>query len=368
MYTTSPPRAWAEIDLQAIRHNLGIIKKSSPTCAIMPVVKASAYGHGLEAVARTLDSEGITYFGVANVGEARRLKLSGCRTKPYILGATFPEEREELVENDWCSFVSTIEDAQHFQALAAQYGKKLKMHISIDVGMGRGGFLPNQLHELIAHLPELPNLIFEGIGAHLPAADEDHEATLEQIRLFEESVTTLRQSIDIKWVHIANSAASLAYQIPSANLARPGLALYGISPIESQWTDQLKPALSLHARLTVVRNLPENHTISYGSTFRTSHASKIATVGIGYADGYFRSLANKNARVIVHGISCPVLGRVTMDQIIIDVSEVPNVYPGDIAEILGPNVPVTELAEKAGTIPWEIFTSIGARIPRIYQS
>ena len=203
MYKTSPPRAWAEIDLDAIRNNFRVLKEASLADFVMPVVKASAYGHGLEAVARCLDREGIIYFGVANVGEARRLKMSGCRTTPYILGATFPEEREELVANDWCSFVSTMEDAEHFQALAEQFGKKIKLHISVDVGMGRGGFLPDTLSAFLEKTKDLPNLIFEGVGAHLPVADEDKEETLKHIAIYEQAFAEIKKALNIKYVHLA---------------------------------------------------------------------------------------------------------------------------------------------------------------------
>ena len=328
MPVTSPPRAWAEIDLGAIRHNLNVVKQAAKGEYYMPVVKAAAYGHGLEQVCRTLDSEGIAFFGVANVGEARRISQAGCRTRPYILGPAFPEEREEIVLNGWRSFISTMEEAVHYNSLARLYGKTL--------------------------------------GAHLPCADEDRELTLKQIARFEGMAARIREKLPLKYCHLANSAASLDYEIPSNNMCRPGLVLYGFSPIPSPWAAQLKPAMALFSRLTVARTLPEGHGISYGGTFVTDHPTRVATVGIGYADGYLRSLAHKGARVMVDGISCPLLGRVTMDQIMVDVSRVPHPEPGMTVEIMGPNIPVTELAEKAGTISWEIFTGIGPRVPRHY--
>jgi alanine racemase len=176
----------------------------------------------------------------------------------------------------------------------------------------------------------------------------------------------IKARIPLKYCHLANSAASLEYNIPSNNLCRPGLVLYGFSPIETPAAEQLRPAMALFSRLTVVRTLPEGHGISYGGTFVTKHPTRVATVGIGYADGYLRSLAGKGTRIVVDGVSCPLLGRVTMDQIIVDVSHVPHAEPGMTVEIMGPHIPVTELAEKAGTIPWEIFTGIGPRVPRHY--
>ena len=311
-----------------------------------------------------LDSEGIAFFGVANVGEARRISQAGCRTRPYILGPAFPEEREEIVLNGWRSFISTMEEAEHYNSLARLYGKTLPIHLSVDTGMGRGGFLPDQLEELLSRLGELDSLYPEGLGAHLPCADEDREITLRQIALFERMAARIREKLPLKYCHLANSAASLDYEIPSNNMCRPGLVLYGFSPIDSPWASQLRPAMALFSRLTVVRTLPEGHGISYGGTYVTDHPTRVATVGIGYADGYLRSLAHKGARVMVDGVSCPLLGRVTMDQIIVDVSRAPHAEPGMTAEIMGPHIPVTELAEKAGTISWEIFTGIGPRVPR----
>lgn len=367
MPATSPPRAWAEIDLGAIRHNLNVVKKAAKGDYYMPVVKASAYGHGLEQVCRALDTEGIAFLGVANVGEARRISQSGCRTCPYILGPAFPEEREEIVLNGWHTFISTMNEALHYNSLARLYGKTLPIHISVDTGMGRGGFLPEQIGELLSRLGELDSLYMEGLGAHLPCADEDRDITLKQIAEFETAAARLREKLPLKYIHLANSAASLDYDIPSNNMCRPGLVLYGVSPITSPWAEQLLPAMSLYSRVTVVRTLPEGHGISYGGTFVTDHPTRVATVGIGYADGYMRSLTNKGARVVVDGISCPLLGRVTMDQIMIDVSQVPHAESGMCVEIMGPNIPVTELAEKAGTISWEIFTGIGPRVSRHYK-
>ncbi len=367
MPATSPPRAWAQIDLAAIRHNLNVVKQAAKGEYYMPVVKAGAYGHGLEQVCRALDSTGIAFFGVANVGEARRISQAGCRTCPYILGPAFPEEREEIVLNGWRAFISTLDEAHHYNSIARLYGKTLPIHISVDTGMGRGGFLPDQLEDLFTALPELENLYIEGLGAHLPCADEDHALTLRQIDNFERMAARIREKTPLKFCHLANSAASLDYDIPSNNMCRPGLVLYGFSPIPTPLADRLKPAMLLFSRLTVVRTLPAGHGISYGGTFVTRHPTKVATVGIGYADGYQRALAGKGARVFINGVSCPLLGRVTMDQIMVDVSAVPEAAAGMTAQIMGPDIPVTELAEKAGTIPYEILTGIGPRIPRHYS-
>lgn len=367
MPATSPPRAWAEIDLGAIRHNLNVVKQADKGEYYM------ARGEGVRLRPRS----GTSLPGTGRGGDRllrRRERGGGTAHQPGGLaargrtswGPSFPEEREEIVLNGWRSFISTMEEAVHYNSLARLYGKTLPIHISVDTGMGRGGFLPDQLEELLSRLGELDSLYMEGLGAHLPCADEDRETTLEQIACFERMAARIRERLPLEFCHLANSAASLDYDIPSNNLCRPGLVLYGFSPIPSPWEAQLKPAMSLFSRLTVARTLPAGHGISYGGTFVTDHPTKVATVGIGYADGYLRSLAHKGARVMVEGISCPLLGRVTMDQIMVDVSRVPSPEPGMTVEIMGPNIPVTELAEKAGTISWEIFTGIGPRVPRHY--
>lgn len=364
---TSPPRAWAEVDLGALKHNLHVIRRSAGGAHIMPVVKAGAYGHGLEPVARCLDREGIVFFGVANVGEARRISQSSCRTKPYILGPAFPEEREEIVLNNWRCFMSTLEEGDHYNALARLYGKTLPIHISVDVGMGRGGLLADQIPTLIDRIPTWHNLYIEGIGAHLPCADENRATTERNICLFEKAVQAISAHCPLPYRHLCSSAGILDYKVPSANLVRPGIILYGYSPVDTPLGRELKPALVLKSRLTLVRTLPENHGISYGQEFTTKSPTRVATVGIGYADGYMRILHKKGIRVYYNGVFCPVLGRITMDQIMIDVSQVSDAQPGDAVEIMGEHVTIPEIARMAETIPWEILTAIGPRIPRFYS-
>ena len=184
MTLESPPRAWVDVDLEAIAHNLDIARQALPDTELMPVIKAGAYGHGLEPVARRLDADGIAFFGVANAGEARRLSRAGVRTKPFILGPTFPEEREEIVLNNWCCTISTLEEAEHFQRLAALYDKTFLVHMAVDTGMGREGFLPSQLGAVIEPIKNMPNLVIDGVMSHFPSADEDVPFTQNEIGLF----------------------------------------------------------------------------------------------------------------------------------------------------------------------------------------
>ncbi len=367
MQTVSPPRAWVDVDLEAIAHNLDIARQALPGTELMPVIKAGAYGHGLEPVARRLDNDGIVFFGVANAGEARRLVQAGIRTTPFILGPTFPEERGEIVASNWCCTISTLEEAQHFDSLAALYDKQFTVHLALDTGMGREGFLPSQLSDIIAPLKSMRHLVVEGAMSHLPSADEDVPFTQDEIERFSAYVNELGLHFNLRYRHIAASAGELGYEVPGANLARPGLLLYGVAPMASIYDGVLKPTLRLSSRVSLVRELPAGHGVSYGRTHVTSASTRVATIGIGYADGWNRHLSGKGARVCINGHSCPMLGRVTMDQIMADVTHVPHVAPGDEVELIGPNIPVQEVAERAGTIAWEIFTGLGPRLPRVYH-
>ncbi len=367
MQNMSPPRAWVDVDLEAIAHNLDIARQALPGTELMPVIKAGAYGHGLEPVARRLDNDGIVFFGVANAGEARRLMQAGIRTTPFILGPTFPEEREEIVVNNWCCTLSTLEEAAHFESLAALHNKTLPVHLALDSGMGREGFLLSELGSIVEPLKGMPHLVIDGAMTHLPSADEDVAFTQNEIERVTESLNMLQQHFPLRYRHLAASAGLLGYEAPAANLARPGLLLYGVAPMASIYDGVLRPTLRLTARVSLVRELPAGHGVSYGRTHITSAPTRVATIGIGYADGWNRHLSGKGARVWINGQSCLILGRVTMDQIMADVTHVPQVAPGDDAELIGPHIPVQEVAERAGTIVWEIFTGLGPRLPRVYH-
>ncbi|MBR3695012.1 MAG: alanine racemase [Akkermansia sp.] len=368
MIQESPPRAWVEVNLEAIAHNLDVARQALPDTALMPVIKAGAYGHGLEPVARRLDTDGIAFFGVANAGEARRLSRAGVRTKPFILGPTFPEEREEIVLNNWCATISTLEEAAHFNRLAELYDKTFLVHLTIDTGMGREGFLPQQLQSVVETLPAMQHLRVDGVMSHFPSADEDVSYTQDEIGLFTDCVQQLQQHFRLRYRHIAASAGELGYEVPIANLARPGLLLYGVAPMASIYDGLLKPTLRLSSRVSLVRELPAGHGVAYGRTYITEQPTRVATIGIGYADGWPRSISGKGARVYINGHFCPMLGRVTMDQIMADVTHVPFVEPGDEVELIGPHIPITEVAEKADTIVWTIFTGLGPRLPRVYSA
>jgi alanine racemase len=364
----SPPRAWAEVDLSALRHNLQVARDLSGQ-EIMAVVKAGAYGHGLEPLATALDSENLAFLGVANVGEARRLTKVGLHTPIYLLGPTLPEEREEAVLNGWHPCLSSMAEARHFSELAAQHDIRVDAHLAIDTGMGRGGFLPSDASAALAEIRTLPGIDISGLGSHLPSADEDPTFTTAQFTLFDsiaQELLSQRPSDSRPFhIHLANSAGLLGYQSKTTNLVRPGLLLYGVSPLP-EFQEKLRAVMTLKSRVSVIRKLPAGHGISYGRSYLTTRPTKVATIGIGYGDGYPRALSGKGAEVLIHGQRCPILGRVTMDQIMVDVTDLPSCTPGDEVELFGPHLPVAEIAQRAGTIPWEVFTSITPRVTRIY--
>jgi len=361
----SPPRTWAEIDLSALKHNLNVAREVSGQ-RVMAVLKAGAYGHDIKRIGAALDDSDLAFFGVASVIEARKLTAIGCKTRIYLLGPTLSVEREEIVANRWTPCVSSIAEAEHFNQLN-QGGTPLPVHITVDTGMGRGGFLLSNLSDGLKNVLTLENIVVEGIGSHLPSADEDRAFTLSQFEVFAQAVSEARESNNhtFDYIHLSNSAGLLDYDSTVTNLVRPGLMLYGISPIET-YQAKLQPVLTLKSRISIIRNLPQGHGISYGRSTILKRDSRVATIGIGYGDGYPRSVSHQGAEVWIRGQRCPILGRVTMDQTIVDVTDLTEAQDGDEVELFGKHILATEVAEKAGTIAWEIFTRITPRVTKQY--
>jgi len=366
---TSPARrSWAEIDLDAIRHNLGAVRaQTGPDVRVMAVVKANAYGHGLGPVARALEGRA-EMFGVANVNEARELRAHLPNAEVFILGPALPDERAEIVRSGFVAAVSDANEARAFGELAQ--GAPVPVHFAIDTGMGRVGVWQEEAMAMLAKIREVPGLKIAGVASHLPVADEDNHFTQRQLVRFHALVVQIRAAgVDVPVVHIENSAGILGHVKQAGEMVRPGIMLYGHSPLP-QWQHVLRPALTWKTRITLVREFAAGRSISYGRSYITKRAMAVATLGVGYADGYQRHLSRKDVQVLVGGRRCPVLGRVTMDQIMVDVSTVTTPAVGDEAVLIGrqgdEEIPVGELAEKADTIAWEIFTGIGPRVAREY--
>lgn len=365
-------RCWAEIDLEALRENARRCSIfAGSRCRLMAIVKADAYGHGLERVVTALANE-VDWFGVANLREAQRARIAAGSDLPIlILSPPTPGEIESIVAGRFSASISSREEVTSFAAAAAKLGIPAKLHAVADTGMGRMGAQGAAFQKLAEEIKETPGCLLEGLETHFPSADEEPEFTREQIGRFRE----LLQGIpgrDHCEIHLGNSAGLLGFReaTPFATLTRPGLALYGISPLPGSPAD-LRPALSLKSRVTLVRRIPAGTSISYGRTFIADRDMKVATLGVGYGDGYPRHLSSTGMDVLIRGKRCPLLGRVTMDQIVVDVSHlVTTPSSGEEVILIGAQdeetITAAEMAEKAGTIPWEILTGITSRVERVY--
>lgn len=360
-------RCWAEIDREALRHNLAAVRSQvGPNVRVMAVVKANAYGHGVGEVAQAL-ADGVEMFGVANVSEAEELRSSVAGVPIFILGPALPEERERIVAARFIPTVSTIKEAQAFDALAG--GQRVAVHLKLDTGMGRIGIKESEAGAVTREIVALPRIEVAGLASHLPVADEDDAFTREQLARFHREVAELRKlGLDRPVVHVENSAGIIAYPAQAGDMVRAGLMLYGSAPLV-EFQPRLRAVMTWKTRITLVRDMPAGHGISYGRTFITPKPMRIATLAVGYADGYQRHLSNRGAEVLIRGRRCPVLGRVTMDQILVDVTALPGVEAGEEAVLLGrqgeEEIFAAELAQKSGTIPWEIFTGVGRRVRRV---
>ncbi len=371
--STMPPqnlgRTWVEIKPAALIDNVNLARSASGNAAVMAVVKADAYGHGLTGIASELSPQ-VEAFGVATLAEALTVrKAVGETPMVMVLGALLADERESALLAGLHVTVSSLDEARAYSDLAVALDSYFAIHPIADTGMGRLGFLEDEFTSAATQISSMPGLAIEGFATHFPSADENPEFTEKQITRFLE---LCRQTgLTPPWIHLANSAGILGFGKAGGNMVRPGLMLYGIPPVPGHKNaGKLKPALEWKARITQVRNLPAGSGISYGQTFVTAKATRIATVAVGYGDGYPRRLSGSATEIFIAGQRCPLLGRVTMDMIMADVSLLETApSPGDTATLIGGNngnpITVTELAEKAGLIPWEILTGIAPRVARV---
>ncbi|MEM8953542.1 MAG: alanine racemase [Verrucomicrobiota bacterium] len=375
---TTHLRTWAEINLAALEHNIQVAAAITRAhdCRLCPVIKADAYGLGATSIARTLQKHpAVAMIAVASPAEAIELIDAGITNVPiHLLGPAPPEHYHHIVKHRLVPTLSSLEEAKHLNHLAsASHPKPLHVHLKIDTGMGRIGFLPEHLHQFLPDLLNLPALKVSGIATHLPSADEDPAFTHQQITRFHDTLRSLHASAPSLRAHrhAHNSAGLLGgYDLAHCTLARPGLMLHGVSPIPDQ-QHRLQPTLTLKSHVTLVRNLPAGHSISYGRTYVTQKPTRTATLSIGYGDGYPRHLSGQNTHVLIAGQRCPILGRVTMDQISVDISHLPHPpSPGEEAVLIGTQgsetISTTELAGKAETIPWEILTRLSTRVTKLY--
>ncbi len=351
-----------------MRHNVAAVRAHLGTdVQVMAVVKANAYGHGVGPVVLAL-SGAVEMFGVANVAEAVELREHDATTPVFILGPALPEERAEIAARRFVPALSNVEEARAYAALAG--AEPLPVHLKIDTGMGRIGIWETEAVEVAREILALAELRVTGLASHLPVADEDDAFTRDQLAHFHATVAQLRAlGIAQPIVHVENSAGIIGFPAQAGDMVRAGLMLYGSAP-RVEFQPKLRAVMTWKTRISLLRTAPAGHGVSYGRTFKTTHPTRLATLAVGYADGYQRHLSNRGAHVLIGGSRCPVLGRVTMDQIIADVSAVPEVATGDEVVLLGrqgaEEILAAELAEKSGTIAWEIFTGVSRRVERVY--
>ena len=360
-------RCWAEIDRSALRHNVAVVRDRIGSAEILAVVKANGYGHGMVGVAQAL-ADDAQLFGVANLEEATTLR--GALPHPIIiLGPATPEERRGIIDGAFIASVSTLEEAQEFDRAAN--GSAVSINFVIDTGMGRMGTPQADALHVFGKILSLPNIRIHSISSHLPVPNEDPDYTRDELVGFDKLVRQLRAKFPGQYkTHVLPSAGVLMFNDPPFDIVRAGLMLYGISPV-ADFEKELKPALTWKARIGLIREMPKGSSISYGRTFITPKTMRVATLTAGYADGYPRHLSNKGASVLLHGKRCALLGRVTMDLMMIDVSDVDEAKAGDEVVLLGrqgkEEVSAAELAERAETITWEITTRIGSRVRRVFR-
>lgn len=365
----------AEINLSALLHNFQTIKNNVPNRQIVPVVKADAYGHGSIEISHLLQKQGVEYLAVAFTGEARVLRESGINCQIIVL---FDKDAGECIELNIIPVIHSVEAAREFSKEAKKRNTYLNVHVKIDTGMGRLGLTGEHILDELLTISKMPGIHITGILSHFSEADlKDRTFALNQLNKFISIRDSLSASLN-KYIfsYIANSAAVMSFPEAYLDAVRPGIMLYGYSPLsydispdDRKFYDKLIPVMAVKTKILSLRNVPEGTPISYGRTFITKRKSKIGVIPLGYADGFSRLFSN-NAEVLVRGKRVPVVGRVCMDMTMIDVTEIEDVKEEDEVVIIGSQgkekITAYELATRANTITYEILTSLGSRARRIY--
>lgn len=373
-YTPSLSRpTWVEIHLNNLKKNFHSIKNHAGNrTAIMGIMKADAYGHGAVEVAKTLQKEGIDYFGAASLEEAMQIHRSGIEKPILILGYTPQEHMKELIHRGFRQTLFDLDSAQKLNHAAQKIKKQVRVHIKLDTGMGRLGCFPENAIEFICKVQSFPYLTIEGLFTHFSSADGNKAYTKKQLSKFRAVLHKLKKiNINIPCIHASNSAAILNFREAHFNMVRPGILLYGLSPLPAHRKSpiSLYPVLSLKTRIISLKKFSPNEKLSYSGRYTTRGNETIAVVPIGYADGYLRALSNKG-EMIVHGEKAPVVGNVCMDFTLLNVSSVPHVRLHDEVTVIGQSggamISVNDVAIRAKTINYEITCLIGKRIPRVY--
>jgi alanine racemase len=370
--TLTEGRVWAEIHLDRLISNYNIIQKRAHSATIMAAIKADAYGHGAVEVARTLEAEGSGMFGVASVEEGVELRQAGVASKILVLSPILYSQIETIIEHD---LIPTVSEMRFFNVLAQKVKalrRPMLVHVEIDSGMTRTGIPYDKAVSAITRIERSPSIKIEGLFSHFPLADGDGAFTKKQIREFQQLLKELRRrKISPPYLHLANSSGIFKHRDSHFNLVRPGISLYGLtaSP-QIRYSRTLAPVMALKSKVVNVRRVGKNTPVSYGHTYRTKKRSTIATVSIGYGDGYPRALSNKGA-VLVKGRRAPIIGTICMDLMMVDVTGMRGVAVGDIVTLIGTDgtqeITAEECAQQSHTIVYEITSGIGPRVARVFK-
>lgn len=369
-------RVYAKIDLDAVAWNMEQMKKNlKEGTEMVAVIKTDGYGHGAVQVASMLESYDYVWgYAVATLDEAVVLRAAEIQKPILVLGCIFPDQYWEMLKYEIRMNVYTKEMAEAISALAVEKGEQAYVHIKLDTGMARLGFSAEESSiEEIKEIAELPNLVLEGVFTHFAKADEEDKTfTMMQLEKFEWMTQRLEEEgVTFPYVHASNSAGIIDVRRADYNLVRAGIAIYGLYPSEEVDKEkvQLKPALSLKSHIAFVKDIPAGTPVSYGGDFVSEHQMRIATIPIGYGDGYPRSLSD-TGYVLIRGKKAPIIGRICMDQFMVDVSDIPEVKFGDKVTLIGRDqeeyLPVEKLSELSDRFNYEFVCDLGKRIPRVY--
>lgn len=363
---------WAEIDLNILENNLDEIRKHLPEeNPILCVIKANAYGHGAVEVSKCLEGKGVRIFAVACLKEAAELRKAGVSSTIIVFGGLIYEEIRDAFVYNVTPVIYTKDIAEKLNREAEVFGKKIKVHIEIDTGMGRLGILPDEVDSFFSFLRKLKNIDVEGIMMHFAEADAGVDSySIHQMSLFEDCRKKIVSIVDGIKPHAANSAAFLKFRDSLYFSPRIGLMLYGYKPCKDGLRNlSLKPVMTLKSRITFIKEVKKGTFISYGRTYRCSEKMKIATIGCGYADGLNRKLSN-NFSVLLRGEFASIVGRVCMDQTMIDITHIDGASIGDEVVLMGAQgnkcIGADDIAERIETIPYEVLCAVGQRVDRVY--
>ena len=369
-------RTWREVSLDNIVHNYKVLKKAAEPAKCLAVVKANAYGHGALRTAAALQGAGCDYFAVATPDEALELRGGGITSPILILGYTPPEYIPLMTENCITVCVASLDAAKAYNAAADGYDEKLGIHIKIDSGMGRLGLRFSKTENHIADAVEilsLENLHAEGIFTHFSVSEtDDRDYTLGQFENFKAAISEIEKAADYEFEirHCTNSGAFINYPETYLDMVRPGILLYGHAPGETLGGLDLRPCMELKSRIFSIKDMPEGASVSYGRRYKAPSPRRIAVIPIGYADGLHRTLSGK-IDVLIGGRRARQVGSICMDMCMVDITDIPNAHIGETAVIFGGDeneyIPCEELAEKAGTISYEILCAPSHRIPILYK-